>query len=170
MELSERNNQLLIEKQNTGSCNSLKRRGNPLELTGKSFGDLTALEACPDKRSKERSILWKCQCSCGKIVEIPANELTKGFHTSCGCKRVERLQAANQYVDGTSLRMVFSDTVRSDNTSGYKGVYWKKDRWAVRIQYKGRRYFLGTYDKLEEAIKVRKEAEERIREEAAMLF
>lgn len=170
MELSEKINPFLAEKQNTGCDSSKKKRGNPLELTGKCFGELTALEACQGKRSKERSILWKCQCSCGKIVEIPANELTKGFHTSCGCKRVERLQAANQYVDGTSLRMVFSDTVRSDNTSGYKGVYWKKDRWAVRIQYKGRRYFLGTYDKLEEAVKVRQEAEERIREEAAMLF
>lgn len=144
----------------------VKKRGKPLQLAGKRFGELKVLEKCPEKRSKERSILWKCQCSCGKVLEIPANELTKGLHTSCGCKKAERLKEINQYVDGTSLKMIFSDTVRKDNSSGYKGVYWKEDRWAVRIQYKGKRYFLGAYDKLEDAIKARQCAEERIREEA----
>lgn len=141
------------------------RKKNTLDLRGRQFGELEVLEPC-EKRSKERSILWKCRCSCGKIVELPANELTKGLHTSCGCKKAERLKESNQCVDGTSLKMIFSDTIRRDNSSGYKGVYWKKDRWAVRIQYKGKRYYLGSYDRLDEAVRVRKEAEEKIREEA----
>ena len=145
-------------------------RKRELDLTGREFGDLKVLRKAGGRKSAERSFYWECQCSCGNIVEIPANQLTKGFHTSCGCQKANRLKEINQYVDGTSLKMVFSNTVRKDNTSGYKGVYLKDDRWAVRIQYKGKRYYLGTYDKLEDAISVRKEAEEKIREECTEEF
>lgn len=148
---------------------SVVRNGRSLELTGMTFGELTVLRKIEGKTSKERSFIWECRCSCGKIVEIPANQLMKGYHKSCGCMKVKHLKEANQYIEGTSLKMVFSDTVRTDNTSGYKGVYRKADRWAVRIQYKGKRYFLGTFDKLEDAIRVRKEAEEKIREDARLL-
>ena len=139
-------------------------KGRALNLQGQQFGNLKVLQRVEGKRSAERSIIWQCQCICGNIVEIPANHLTKGFYTSCGCQRTKRLMEVNQYIDGTSLRMVYSDTVRKDNTSGCKGVYQKNGRWAARIQYKGKRYYLGTYDRMEEAVKVRKEAEEKIRE------
>jgi len=146
------------------NTNTNKSKGRGLELTGMTFGELTVLRKVEGKTSKERSFIWECRCSCGKIVEIPANQLMKGYHKRCGCMKVKHLKEVNQYIEGTSLKMVFSDTVRTDNTSGYKGVYRKADRWAARIQYKGKRYFLGTFDKLEDAIQVRKEAEEKIRE------
>lgn len=158
--------QLLAYANRTGTDVQRKRE---LDLTGREFGNLKVLRKAGGRKSAERSFYWECQCSCGNIVEIPANQLTKGYHTSCGCQKAKRLRKINQYVDGTSLKMVFSDTVRKDNTSGYKGVYLKDNRWAARIQYKGKRYYLGTYDKLEEAISVRKEAEEKIREESKLL-
>ena len=133
-------------------------------LSGRKFGNLIVLERADGKKSSDQSFLWRCQCSCGKVVEIPADQLNKGLHTSCGCQKAKRLKEMNQYVDGTSLRMVFSDTVRRDNTSGYKGVYLKDGRYAVRIQYKGKRYYLGTFEHIEDAISERKEAEEKIRE------
>ena len=147
-----------------GMDDLIERKTNALDLTGRSFGSLKVLKKAGGRKSCERSFLWECQCSCGNVVEIPANELTKGLHTSCGCQRVERLKAANRYVDGTSLRMVYSDKVRRDNTSGYAGIYRKNNQWAARIQYKGKRYYLGTFEKLEDAVSVRKEAEEKIRE------
>lgn len=153
----------------TGIAEVKKCSKRELDLTDREFGDLKVLSKIGGGKSPERSFLWKCQCSCGKIVEIPANQLTKGLHTSCGCKKAQRLKDINQYVDGTSLKMVFSDAVRKDNTTGYKGVYLKDNRFAVRIQYKGKRYYLGAYDKLEDAISVRKDAEEKIREEAKLL-
>lgn len=33
-----------------------------------------------------------------------------------------------------------------NNTSGYKGVIWNKNRWEVRIRYQGRKLYLGRYD------------------------
>lgn len=138
-----------------------------LDLSGQEFGNLKVLQKAGGRKTTERSFLWECQCSCGNIVEIPTDQLMKGFHTSCGCQKVKRLREINQYVDGTSLRMVFSDTIRSDNTTGHKGIYIKGGRFAARIQYKGKRYYLGTFDKIEDAVSVREEAEEKIREACA---
>ena len=49
------------------------------------------------------------------------------------------------------------------NTSGYKGVSWNKKSkaWEVSITQNGKRHYLGMYKDKEEAIKVRKEAEEK---------
>lgn len=49
------------------------------------------------------------------------------------------------------------------NTSGYTGVYWYKARskWQVSIKVNYKSIFLGYYDDLEEAIKVREEAEKK---------
>lgn len=50
-----------------------------------------------------------------------------------------------------------------NNKSGYKGINYVKrlDSWQVGISKKGKTVYLGTYKKLEDAIKVRKEAEEK---------
>ena len=51
-----------------------------------------------------------------------------------------------------------------NNTSGYKGVTWAKDKekWCAQIVFKGKRYYLGYYEKKEEAVEARKEAEEKL--------
>jgi len=43
--------------------------------------------------------------------------------------------------------------LRSDNTSGYKGVYWFKPlkKWKAQIQLKNKRTALGFFDTIEEA-------------------
>ena len=48
---------------------------------------------------------------------------------------------------------------RSNNTSGYPGVFRKRDKWAAKITFEKVTYQLGSYDSIEEAIAVRKEAE-----------
>lgn len=52
--------------------------------------------------------------------------------------------------------------VRSDNTSGIKGVNWSKEHnaWAARVQINGLRIHLGYFDDLELAELVVKEARE----------
>lgn len=54
--------------------------------------------------------------------------------------------------------------IRSDNKSGVKGVCYDKTRgqWAAEIKADGKRWRLGRFDTIEEAAKVRAEAEERI--------
>lgn len=133
------------------------------------FGNLIAIEPVKGKYVG-RSICWKCRCMlCGKEKDIPVNQLRKGVQISCGCYRANRLQKTNGYIDGTSLKNVFSDKVSKNNTSGYKGVFKKRGKWAACIQYKKKNHYLGSYDRLEDAVAARKEAENWVREDAEKL-
>ncbi len=55
---------------------------------------------------------------------------------------------------------------RIDNTSGYPGVFRKLDKWAAKITYQKITYRLGSYECLEDAVTVRKEAERMLKENA----
>jgi len=53
---------------------------------------------------------------------------------------------------------------RSDNSSGFKGVYWnsEKMRWSAQISYNGRHKSLGTFDTAEEAHVAYRSASEKL--------
>lgn len=50
------------------------------------------------------------------------------------------------------------------NTSGHVGVYFNKSRgkWTANIKFKGKYYFLGNFEKFEDACKAREIAEVEI--------
>lgn len=56
-----------------------------------------------------------------------------------------------------------NQVLRRDNKSGCTGVCWHKaaNKWSVEIKYNKQRIYLGLYENLDEAIKVRKDAEEK---------
>ena len=146
------------------------QKGRKQDLRGQQFGSLIAIEPTTHK-SADRSIYWKCRCkSCGKEKEIPANQLKKGVQVSCGCERAKRLQETNGYIEGTCLKNVFSDKTNSNNTSGHKGVYLKRGKWAAKIQYKKKSYYLGAYDRIEDAIDARRLAENWVKDDAQTLL
>lgn len=144
--------------------------GGRQKLAGRRFGNLVAI-APLEERTADRSVLWKCRClTCGKEKAIPANQLRKGVQISCGCNRENRLQQTNGYIAGTCLKNVFSDKISSNNTSGCKGVFRKRGKWAASIQYQKKNYYLGSYDRLEDAVAARKQAENQVRDHAAHLL
>ena len=49
--------------------------------------------------------------------------------------------------------------IRSDNTSGYAGVYKKRDKWSARITYQKATYHLGDFEDIYDAVAIRKTAE-----------
>lgn len=51
----------------------------------------------------------------------------------------------------------------SHNTSGVTGVYFdkKNNKWCAKIKADGKNIWLGRYNTFDEAVKVRKEAEEK---------
>lgn len=53
--------------------------------------------------------------------------------------------------------------IRHDNSSGYTGVYWNKQRnkWMAKIIVNKKQIHLGFFDAFEDAVRVRKEAEEK---------
>ena len=120
-----------------------------------------------------------CKCECGNTKSIRKTSLTskKCPTKSCGCiqkqvahtignktimenskKQIERNMTYN-----TNFQVITQDKPPVNNTSGVKGVSWNKEKeaWDAYIGIHGKRIRLGRYAKFEDAVKIRKEAEEK---------
>ena len=62
------------------------------DLTGQVFGRLTVLKQAGHavEPSGQKKLLYLCECSCGNIVTVRANQLREGRTKSCGCLKRER--------------------------------------------------------------------------------
>lgn len=56
--------------------------GKIKDLTGQKFGELIVI-AQTNKRIRGQ-VVWKCECSCGKIVYLPSYSITSGETKTCG--------------------------------------------------------------------------------------
>lgn len=56
-----------------------------IDLTGQSFGRLTAISPIPSLRNRHRG--WLCKCDCGVTIKTTVQLLRKGKVKSCGCLR-----------------------------------------------------------------------------------
>lgn len=66
------------------------------DLSGFSFGRLVVLGRGQDISGR---VSWRCQCSCGSIVEVRSYSLQNGDSKSCGCLRSE-VTASTKTVHG----------------------------------------------------------------------
>ncbi len=139
-----------------------------LDLTGQRYGKLTVLS--PAKNIGQRTA-WNCQCECGRETIVKTVHLRSGHVRSCGplCGLNSGTFGSGglsslTYVDGTCVEMLRANTIRKNNSSGVPGVDWRasKGRWRASICFKGRRYYLGSFEHLEDAVMARKRAEERL--------
>ena len=73
------------------------------------------------------------------------------------------LKDAKTFIDGTCVEIILSEKIPANNTSGFKGVCKKRNKWQAYINYAKNRINLGTYDTIEEACQARQEALEKIR-------
>ena len=115
----------------TRSCGCYKKElarkigiANKHDLTGQKFGYLTVLQEDKKRDDSKRGVIWICQCICGKIVRIPANDLLKGDTKSCGCKKQElntqtRIQKMIGRKFGKLTVLTKADTVDSDGSYNY---------------------------------------------------
>ena len=156
-----------------GCQNKEKNWKKPKDISQKQFGRLTALYPTKKRNKNNGSIIWVCQCNCGNRVEVSEHDLAGGFVGSCGClgkenssingKRVGKYVVDNHCVENTNIKnLTCKISVR--NTSGVKGVSWdsQRQKWTAQIKFKGKKYYLGRYPKLEDATTARKEAEENL--------
>lgn len=54
-----------------------------LDLTGKRFGRLVAVELHPERQNRQRR--WRCKCDCGNETVVLVASLRRGNTKSCGC-------------------------------------------------------------------------------------
>jgi hypothetical protein len=100
-----------LRKGITQSCGCLHKEQlsklRRIELIGQRFGRLTVLE---DVGRMSGGVLWKCQCSCGTVINVRANALRQGGTKSCGCYKAELLAMRNR-----SQRQIPSSTCLPDD-------------------------------------------------------
>lgn len=72
-----------------------------IDLTGKTFGELTVLSRMENlilKSGKPRT-KWLCKCSCGKETIVSSQSLTQGTTVSCGCVAKQKRREGKMKVD-----------------------------------------------------------------------
>lgn len=141
------------------SCGCLSHP--PLKnFEGKRFGRLTVTGYAGKEAGMHR---WKCLCDCGNTTIVGQSLLQSGKTTSCGCRQKEMIRNNLRLVDGTSITLLESGkkNIRSTNTSGYTGVYKNRrtGKWVAQITFKGKSYYLGSYEKKKDAVNARRKGE-----------
>lgn len=151
-------------------CSAIRfNKGRAKNIKGLEFGFLTAIE--PTDKKYRGDTIWRCRCRCGNYIDVPVASLTQFNTMSCGCLHGKSIARANMYIDDTSLTAALNNTVTSSKSeSGYKGVTRKRDKWHAYITYKGKRYSLGSYEVLKEAVAARAAAKAMVVEDATKLL
>ena len=65
------------------SCGCQQNR--KIDITGKRFGFLTAIE--PTEQRAGNSVVWRCKCDCGNEKLVAVDLLREGNTQSCGCQK-----------------------------------------------------------------------------------
>lgn len=149
-------------KTDCGKCG--EKRGVICDIASQRFGRLTALYPT-QARDAKGNVMWHCRCDCGTELDVSYNVLMYSHIRSCGCQKLEHDQKLRHYlthVDGTSLDILKSQKVPSNNTTGVRGVYLIRGKYTAKMVFQKKQYFLGAFDSLEKAAQARKEAEEEI--------
>lgn len=142
------------------------KKENDIDLTNKTFNKIKVVKRISGKGVQT---IWECKClNCGKIFNKPQHNLTSGRCVSCGCaKRENSKKNINKYlgqVEKTNLSTINSDKPGKANTSGVKGVSYRKttNNYVAYIGFKGKLNIIGYFKTLEEAAAARKQAEEEL--------
>lgn len=143
-------------------------------LIGKTFDRLQVIE-----EDKSRPGYVICRCECGNQISIRVYSLTKKRNTrSCGCIQREAMSAVGRRtihensarrIDtnmryGTNFQIIEQDSPPKNNKSGHKGVWYDptRGRYVAYITLRYKRIHLGYFNGIDDAVKARKDAEEKM--------
>ncbi len=115
------------------ACHKCKPRGvsSRKDYSGMVFGRLTALECTGKYKGKE--LIWRLQCECGNIVELPVGKFISGNTKSCGCLRRDAsthkaksfLGPNPNFKDLTGLKFGMLTVIKKADKSSSRGrVQW----------------------------------------------
>lgn len=156
----------------TKSCGHVSDKNllESIDLTGKE--NKYGVKALYRLEKRGKTYAWHCVCYCGKEFDTTVEVFNR--IKSCGCAQDRARKQhyniilkdirENAMQDGTNIYSIRNKKMLKNNTSGIRGVTWDKARkkWRAQIEFKGKAYNLGRYDRKEDAEKVRKIAEEKM--------
>ena len=130
------------------------------DYLGKRFSMLTVTGYAGKEDGQH---LWRCKCDCGKETVVRQTNLQSGKTKSCGCLQEKQILENLKLCEGTSVTILEAGRrrLRPTNTSGVTGVYRNRrtGRWCAQITFKRKTYYLGAYEKKDDAIRARKRGE-----------
>lgn len=145
-----------LTRNHTTSCGCARGTG----IIGRVIGQLTVIEHLNDNR-------YKCKCMCGNECVRTYESITQSrtmYCDECAAKlRKEKLLDSDTFIDGTMPCKLHSKPTKA-NKSGIVGVNWDKARgkWQASIRFRGHKYNLGRFEDIEEAAKIRADAEKEM--------
>ena len=106
---------------------------------------MTALKPI-EKRTSGSQLIWKCQCDCGNICEVPGVDLRSGNTKSCGCQRynsygenkIKALLDINKII--YNQEKTFNDCIFPDTKYLARFDFYLPD-YNTLIEYDGRQHF-----------------------------
>lgn len=119
--------------------------GKIIDITNQRFGKLVAIEPLPER--KNRQVVWKCQCDCGNIVEVPTLNLTSGNTTSCGCIKSKGEQKISKFLQEHNIifqQQKTFDTCRFKDTNRPARFDFYLPEYNLLIEYDGQQHFYYT--------------------------
>ena len=141
------------------------------DLTGHKYNRITVIKPLEERRHAK--VVWHVKCECGNEFDVIGSSLTRGYTKSCGCLQKEHAKEnmspdkwnnsmGKNLKEKTNLSLLKEINFKN-NKSGVRGVFFRKDinRWEARIGFKKRVIHLGQFKDIKDAIKARKDAEER---------
>ena len=173
--------QTIFQYENSG-CSKCRRNDRNKEAEyrkyiGNTYGQLKVVDYVgtkEQKAGKRRAFLpfMKCKClKCGNFVEIPLTRLKQGGAKQCKkCNVISSLPIGIEYtkaasIDGTQVYCIDGrKKINKNSTTKYNGVSYMKGshKYRAYINFKRKQYHLGSYEKIEDAVSARKEAEKKI--------
>lgn len=87
------------------------------DLSGQKFGKWLVLEKT-EHRTKDRNILYLCQCECGTIREVSSSALRRGKSKSCGCYRTPAINLIGKKFDRLTVLQ------RDESKIGRGEIFW----------------------------------------------
>jgi hypothetical protein len=144
------------------------------DIMGLQINNLTAVEFTGKREKFYKSVgysyVWVWRCVCGKTFEMSLAEIRTRRKESCGCvaresrkQRMKEMHKKTGLYKGTMISLIKSKRVRQSSLSGVRGVSFLKTtgKYYAYITLSGKRHYLGLFDKIEDAEKARKKAEEK---------
>lgn len=141
------------------------------DYVGKRFQQLTVIEYAGKKNGMH---YWKCRCDCGNEIIAGQTPLQSGKTKNCGClQRSRNFDIGSNpfykgFIEGTNIGKLEARMNRrpiASNKSGYNGVYRNTGGlWTAQITFRGRTYYLGSYEDIQEAVRARRKGEEMYEE------
>jgi len=123
---------------------------NAKDLRGMRFGRLLAVE--PTQFRKDKKVIWRCVCDCGKEHLAVSRSLIDGDTKSCGCLRKEVLQRGITRLENgiSGFNQVFGNYIRGAKKRGLEFNISREDFYNLTQK---ECYYCGVLPKQEHHIK-----------------